>query len=345
MIHNIELITLIFIYILLTTISVVNVIELKYNLDLNNNILKLNSYCSHDKNDVSINNIEVKKTFLWNISTYLFDFELIKQNFKTIDNRKTTYLDKYKDYVNLNRDSTMVDGKENIMKVFNKYLYYSLPLFLFTWICFLIHIIYVNNINTPENEEGYMYYIFYSTFYLFMFVAFITILYSLILKKMTEIYADTYCYEYIMLMKELDIIIKEDREENKELLNILKSNHIEKINGISDIILTRHIIEELINYNKKITISNRIIANNNNYIFTLENVKLLYKYNSPQSINRINDEIKDVTQFVYAYILIYLLLIIILSKILKENYIYYLFSFIILLMVILLIYNINNKLE
>ena len=165
MIHNIELITLIFIYILLTTISVVNVIELKYNLDLNNNILKLNSYCSHDKNDISINIIEVKKTFLWNISTYLFDFEQIKQNFKTIDNRKNTYLDKYNDYVNLNRDATMVDGKENIMKVFNKYLYYSLPLFLFSWICFLIHIIYVNNINTPGNDDS-----IYITYFIQQFI-------------------------------------------------------------------------------------------------------------------------------------------------------------------------------
>jgi len=345
MIHNIELIAIIIIFILLTTLSFVQVMELKYNLDLNNNIIKLNEYCSYNKNEVNINNIEIKKTFLWNISTYLFDFEQIKQNFKNIDNENTTYLDKYKDYKNLNRESTIVDGNENIMKIYNKYLYYTLPLFLFTWICFLFHIIFVNNINTPDTEEEYKYYIFYSIFYMFMFVVYITILFSLILKKITEIYADTYCYEYIMLMKEIDIIIKENREENSELLNILMSNNIKKLNSVSDIILTKNIIDELINYNKKITNTNQYIVNDKNYIFTLENVKLLYKYNSPQSINKINDEIKDITQYIYAYILIYLLFTIILSKVLKENYIYYLLSFIIMFLVILFIYNINKKIE
>jgi hypothetical protein len=345
MIHNIELIAIIIIFILLTTLSFVQVMELKYNLDLNNNIIKLNEYCSYNKNEVNINNIEIKKTFLWNISTYLFDFEQIKQNFKNIDNENTTYLDKYKDYKNLNRESTIVDGNENIMKIYNKYLYYTLPLFLFTWICFLFHIIFVNNINTPDTEEEYKYYIFYSIFYMFMFVVYITILFSLILKKITEIYADTYCYEYIMLMKEIDIIIKENREENSELLNILMSNNIKKLNSVSDIILTKNIIDELINYNKKITNTNQYIVNDKNYIFTLENVKLLYKYNSPLSINKINDEIKDITQYIYAYILIYLLFTIILSKVLKENYIYYLLSFIIMFLVILFIYNINKKIE
>ena len=40
-------------------------------------------------------------------------------------------------------------------------------------------------------------------------VAIFTIVFSLILKKITEIYKDTNLYDYIMLLKELDIIIKQ----------------------------------------------------------------------------------------------------------------------------------------
>ena len=47
-----------------------------------------------------------------------------------------------------------------------------------------------------------------------------------------------------MLMKELDIIIKEDNSENNDkIINILKSDNT-SIKGIEDVVLTEEIVEK-----------------------------------------------------------------------------------------------------
>lgn len=338
---NIELLILLMIIIILITISLVTLVELKYHLDLNDTIQNMNKYCLYNDNILDIHSVELKRTFMWNISNYLFDFNHIEQNFKKVG-ELDKYKDKFKDIDNLNRDLSIVDGKFNIMKVYNTYLHYSLPLFIFIWIYFIIHLVYIKYFAGSDYNK-YIY-IFNSTIFLFIYVAIYTIFFSIILKKITEIYADTKCYEYIMILKELDIIIKEENPENTEIIKILKSDD-SNVKGIEDIVLTGEIISKLTDIKIKNDERGEYIANSNNYKITLENIDKFYLYNSKKTIDKVFDEINDVTRFMYTYIILLIVPIIILSQVLKESYIYYIFGFIIIFSFSVTVYNINNILQ
>ena len=338
---NIELLILLMIIIILITISLVTLVELKYHLDLNDTIQNMNKYCLYNNSILDIHSVELKRTFMWNISNYLFDFNQIKQNFKKVG-ELDKYKDKYKDIDNLNRDLSIVDGKFNIMKVYNTYLHYSLPLFIFIWIYFIIHLVYIKYFAGSDYNKSV--YIFNSTIFIFIYVAIYTIFFSIILKKITEIYADTKCYEYIMILKELDIIIKEENPENTEIIKILKSDD-SNVKGIEDIVLTDEIISRLTEIKNKNDENGTYISNSNNYKITLENIDKMYLYNSKNTLDRIFDEINDVTRFMYAYIILLIAPIIILSQVLKESYIYYIIGFIIIFSFSVTVYNINNILQ
>lgn len=338
---NIEVLILLMIIIILITMSLITLVELKYHLDLNDTIQNMNKYCLYNNSILDIHSVELKRTFMWNISNYLFDFNQIKQNFKKVG-ELDKYKDKYKDIDNLNRDLSIVDGKFNIMKVYNTYLHYSLPLFIFIWIYFIIHLVYIKYFAGSDYNK-YVY-IFNSTIFIFIYVAIYTIFFSIILKKITEIYADTKCYEYIMILKELDIIIKEENPENTEIIKILKSDD-SNVKGIEDIVLTDEIISRLTEIKNKNDENGTYISNSNNYKITLENIDKIYLYNSKNTIDRIFDEINDVTRFMYAYIILLIAPIIILSQVLKESYIYYIIGFIIIFSFSVTVYNINNILQ
>jgi len=339
--NDIELFILLIIIIILITISLVTIVELKYHLDLNDTIQNMNKYCFYNDNILDIHRVELKRTFMWNISNYLFDFNQIEQNLKKIG-ELDKYKDKFKDIDNLNRDLSIVDGKFNIMKVYNTYLHYSLPLFIFIWIYFIIHLVYIKYFAGSDYNK-YVY-IFNSIIFLFIYVAIYTILFSIILKKITEIYADTKCYEYIMILKELDIIIKEENPDNIEIIKILKSDD-SNVKGIEDIVLTEEIISRLTEIKIKNDEKGTYIANSNNYKITLENIDKFYLYNSKNTLDRIFDEINDVTKFMYFYIILLIVPIIVLSQVLKESYIYYIFGFIIIFSFSVTLYNINNILQ
>jgi hypothetical protein len=338
---NIEVLILLMIIIILITMSLITLVELKYHLDLNDTIQNMNKYCLYNNSILDIHSVELKRTFMWNISNYLFDFNQIKQNFKKVG-ELDKYKDKYKDIDNLNRDLSIVDGKFNIMKVYNTYLHYSLPLFIFIWIYFIIHLVYIKYFAGSDYNK-YVY-IFNSTIFIFIYVAIYTIFFSIILKKITEIYADTKCYEYIMILKELDIIIKEENPENTEIIKILKSDD-SNVKGIEDIVLTDEIISKLTDIKIKNDERGEYIANSNNYKITLENIDKFYLYNSKKTIDKVFDEINDVTRFMYTYIILLIVPIIILSQVLKESYIYYIFGFIIIFSFSVTVYNINNILQ
>jgi len=339
--NDIELFILLIIIIILITISLVTIVELKYHLDLNDTIQNMNKYCFYNDNILDIHRVELKRTFMWNISNYLFDFNKIEQNLKKIG-ELDKYKDKFKDIDNLNRDLSIVDGKFNIMKVYNTYLHYSLPLFIFIWIYFIIHLVYIKYF--ADSDYNKYVYIFNSTIFLFIYVAIYTILFSIILKKITKIYADTKCYEYIMILKELDIIIKEENPDNIEIIKILKSDD-SNVKGIEDIVLTEEIISRLTEIKIKNDETGTYIANSNNYKITLENIDKFYLYNSKNTLDRIFDEINDVTKFMYFYIILLIVPIIVLSQVLKESYIYYIFGFIIIFSFSVTLYNINNILQ
>tara|TARA_Y100000385_G_C12652295_1_gene450040 strand:+ start:195 stop:551 length:357 start_codon:yes stop_codon:yes gene_type:complete len=118
-----------------------------------------------------------------------------------------------------------------------------------------------------------------------------------------------------MLMKELDIIIKEQNPENTDILKELKAYN-NNVTSIGDVTFDRNVLNNLINIHKKIDKENKIIANSKNYIFTLENIIDLYDYNNKESLDKIYDEIIDVVRFIYVYLIFIIAPLVLLTLIL-----------------------------
>ena len=257
--------------------------------------------------------------------SYLFDFNVIQNNFKRSVDFVKNPMDKYSDFININRDLSIVDGKINIMKVYNDYLHSGLPLFIIIWIFFILHIlnIYYSTKKDIKDITKYNYFL-HSSLYIFLHIAIFTTFFSLILKKITEIYADTKAYEYIMLLKELDILIKENKTEpafpNNQFMTIIKKYSGDDISSVADIIFTKDLIDELANLHKNIIANGEYLRNINEYNITLENIDNFRYYNNKETIEKCNEEIEDVTRFTIVYFIILFFPIYMLSQASKSNF-------------------------
>ena len=315
MIENIELILISLLILILSIISFLPLIYLNYAKDLNNNI------CDSKKN-VYESDINIKNTYMWNMCNHLFDFNVIQKNFKNNTTAKKP-TDKYEDIININRDLSIVNGEFNIMKVYNDYLHSGLPLFIVMWIFFILHIISISyNIKSDGGIFKYEYFL-HSSIYIFLHVAVITIIFSLILKKITEIYADTKAYEYIMLLKELDILIKEQKTEpplNNDFMTIIKRYSGDDISSVADIIFTKDLLEELTYLRINIIKNGEYLHNINGYKITLENIDNFKYYNNKKTIDKCNEEIEDVVRFTIVYFIILFFPIYMLSQASKSNF-------------------------
>lgn len=346
MIENFELVSITTLILILTLISLYPLIYLKYMKDLNNNIAKYNTICTNKKGVYDTNSIKIRNTYMWNLSIYIFDFDRISQNF----NYKNSKSDS--DTIPINRNYSIINGQLNIMKVYNDYLHYSIPLFIALWLVFLLNlsVVFSNDYNASGagdasgasdiKSNNYA----YSIIFAFINVAIFTIIFSLILKKITEIYIDTDLFNYIMLLKELDIIIKEnnDEEDNKKIIGIIRKYSIdENINSIADVPFNIQLFREL----SDLKSGALNISNNNNYKLTLQNIDKFESYNKKESIRKINDEIDDVTQYITAYFILIFMSTYILSQAIKSNFL--IISFIIILIYIFYIigYVSKKKLE
>lgn len=339
--NNFELTVIILITIILSILSVFPIVELKYNRDLNTNISNYNGLCNDNAVAVKdFTKVPTKKTYMWNMCNYLFDFSMISQNFKSTS-EYAIGSNKYDDIQNLNRDLSIVDGKFNIMKVYNNYLHNGLPLFLLIMAILSIHV-YFTYTNSDANITEYT---VYFSIYLFLYAAIYIIAFSLILKKITEIYADTLAYEYIMLMKELDIIIKENNDSNKYVLDILRSYSHKDVESVAEIVFNDALINELTIIHKQKKADKEIISNYNGYHFTLEHIDKMYVYNSKKTFDKINEEVDDVTRFLISYTFIILGPLYILSLAYKESYTFIVIAVIAILLISVFSYSLKNSLE
>jgi hypothetical protein len=185
---------------------------------------------------------------------------------------------------------------------------------------------------------------------LFVYVALFIIFFSLILKKLTELYADTETYEYIMLMKELDILLKENKPANAGITDILKKYSKNKINDIAHIALNnKAIISELATKTLKDKggSSGSVVKydNNENYKITLKNIEKLEYYNSKEAKDKVKNKISEIFQFIYVYIIFLIVPIYMLSLSLQGNYMYLLFTIILIIIFSVSAYNIYNTLQ
>jgi hypothetical protein len=170
-----------------------------------------------------------------------------------------------------------------------------------------------------------------------------------------------------MTIRELDYLINE--ENNNYIKNIFESINSDNIK-IDDIILTDKIINKIEDLKKdNIVLDYKYADDSLNYIpltltsfddgklITLKNLECLYNdkkliknnYNDGKNFNdnidRIKEEIADVTRFKYAYIFLLTILLFILSKLFKYNFTYIAFSIIAIILICLFIYKIQNQLE
>jgi len=332
-------------------------IELKYHNDLYENIETFNKYCLN--NDIKlINELDVKDTYMWNMSSYIYDVNNLSNFFYKKNSIEPN------DYIGLNRNVSKIqvnnDYIDNIMKIYNYYLYMSLGFFIVI-ILFFISQVYTLTGITENSEfkycmsstgssgdaniaEIFRYYIYVLFIYGVLFIIF----FSLILKKLTELYADTDTYEYMMLMKELDILLKENIPANAVITNILKKYSKNKINSIEHVAINnKAILNELLNVYKKDKDKNLLVKydNNNKYKITLQNIEKMEYYNSEESKNKVKNKVNDIFQFIYIYIIFLIVPIYILSISLKGNYIYLLFTIMVIIIFSISIYNIYNTLQ
>ena len=124
---NFELEMFLIVLLLLIMISMIPIIQLKYNSDLYENIEKFNKYCLN--NDAKLlSELDVKDTYMWNISSYIYDYNNLSNFFYKRNDRAASGAG-VGDYVRLNRDVTKVSVNskyiDNVMKIYNYYLYMS----------------------------------------------------------------------------------------------------------------------------------------------------------------------------------------------------------------------------
>jgi hypothetical protein len=358
MFNNFELEIFIISLLILIIISMIPLIELKYHNDLYDNIETFNKYCLN--NDIKlINELDVKDMYMWNMSSYIYDVENLSNFFfkkNEIISRESN------DYIGLNRNfsKVMVSNKyiDNIMKIYNYYLYMSLG-FLLIIIIFFISQVYILIGITEKSElkycmsgtgndvnigEFFRYYIYLLFIYAVLFIIFL----SIILKKLTELYADTDTYEYIMLMIEFDILLKENKPSNAVITDILKKYSKNKINSIEHIAINnKYILNELLKEYNKGKEKNILVKydNNNNYRITLKNIEKIEYYNSNESKDKVKNKVNEIFQFIYVYIIFLIVPIYILSISLQGNYIYLLFTIMAIIIFSITMYNIYNTLQ
>ena len=186
MFQNFELEIFLIILLLLIIISMIPLIELKYKSDLYDKIETFNKYCLNN-NIHLINELETKDTYMWNISYYIYDIENLNNFF--YKNNDNNYIIEKNDYIGLDRTRNKVtvgnNYIDNIMKIYNNYLYMSIGLFIFL-IGFLISqiliAVFINKFDDLKAclTSGDNNYTFEETFRYYIYALFLYILLSVV---------------------------------------------------------------------------------------------------------------------------------------------------------------------
>ena len=355
---NVELEISIMVLLLFIILSMIPIIQLKYNSDLYENIEKFNKYCLN--NDAKLlSELDVKDSYMWNMSSYIYDVDNLSNFFYKRNQKTVAGTD---DYIGLNRNAAKVSvnnkSLDNIMKIYNYYLYMSLGLFIILILFFISQANILINIGAssdykicmataPSDTGTGIFEVFKSYFYvLFLYVALFIVFFSLILKKLTELYADTDTYEYIMLMKELDILLKENKPSNEVITKILRKYSKNKIDDISHIALNnKAVLNELLAKAAQAYKNKVKYDNNENYKITLKNIEKIEYYNSKEAKDKVKNKVSEIFQFIYVYIIFLIVPIYMLSISLQGNYMYLLFAIIAIIIFSVSVYNIYNTLQ
>ena len=263
MFRNLALEGFLILLIFLVVLSMIPLIELKYHSDLYETIENFNKYCLNNDIDL-INDLDVKDTYMWNMANYLYNFENIDEFFLNKFNNSPRALDesnndskdadtavwKGYDYVKL-ADGVII-GEQSDKSILYLYRYYQdmSSGFFILLIVLIAHSFYIYiykgddlKICASGDDENINDFLRYSIYALIVYILLFVTVFSIISKKITEIYKDdTETYEYIMLMKELDILLKENKitdSDNKVIIEILKKHSKNKIIGVEHVAINK----------------------------------------------------------------------------------------------------------
>lgn len=383
MFRNLALEGFLILLIFLVVLSMIPLIELKYHSDLYETIENFNKYCLNNDIDL-INDLDVKDTYMWNMANYLYNFENIDEFFLNKFNNSPRALDesnndskdadtavwKGYDYVKL-ADGVII-GEQSDKSILYLYRYYQdmSSGFFILLIVLIAHSFYIYiykgddlKICASGDDENINDFLRYSIYALIVYILLFVTVFSIISKKITEIYKDdTETYEYIMLMKELDILLKENKitdHDNKVIIEILKKHSKNKIIGVEHVAINKKdamyelsIAQRDKAKKKKNSTEDKDRANkdfvyvtNNNRLIRLHNINRLAYYNSDDAKNKVKNKVTDIFRFIYAYVFFLIVPIYILSISLKGNYVYLLGTIIAIIIFSVAVYNMYNTLR
>jgi hypothetical protein len=271
------IITLIFFALFI--ISAIPIIQLKYNHDVSDYTEKMSYQCHKTKKKKEKVDLPEYHKYLYMICDTLYDTKF--------DNK----------IVPLSNDLPLH------MKVYKKYSEYSYAFFLASWIGFICYfVLFFLNYSREYIKLSLI-------FVLFFILVGITIVFSLILKKITEIYNDTKITEYYNFMTEIKNALLNYSKSNPAQYDVLSKNILFENNSIHD--LQSNYIGDIIF--KKQTI-----------LHLFKHLKIpidkYYKFHNELHMNSLKYKIDVVVSYLFAYFIMLILFIFFIVKILKEHY-------------------------
>lgn len=308
----IELQIMVITLLILFAVSAAPIIELKYYSDLYDYADTMNKHC-YNNDETRLKSLQEKDKYMWKISNYLYDFSKITED----DNikRNTDY-----------------------MVVYQSFWRYSLGIFIFLILFAMLYILLSYN-------QSHIYKDYYNIIifiYIVMMVIAYIIVFSSILKKITEIYNDNeIVHNYLYFMKQID-----DHLQNTKSDIAYDKTSTENIYNVKHVIFDDTQLDKLYN---EMTITNKgfIYEKKNNDKVAIENkedFKYIYKsFTDEKKIKEIKNKINVVTSYLIAYMIFTAPLLLILFRTINNSYIY--IYTIVLIVIAVIIYYIYNLLR
>jgi len=304
------------IFAILTIVSAIPIIDLKYHSDLYDYIDTFNEYCFQNDEDDKLS-LPEKETYMWKICHYLYDFNIIN------------ITDIYR------------------LKVYQSFSYYGgfsfgiIFLFIAVYLGVSISYYYLEN-----------YYHFSLWVFILIFIIIFIVLFSIILKKITEIYNDTYVYHYSKFINNINLLLSNtDKITNvktgDEVNDTNRSTKLEMLLRIRDrsdnLIIIDEFLEYLVNNsefsftdkdnNDQKATFNKTSTNNtqHNHPYTYQNVDMYPIYHSKEQKDNIKYKINVVVSYLIAYFILLVALFLLFARTYDD---YFLYVYIIIMLVI-----------
>lgn len=300
------------IFSILTIVSAVPIINLKYHSDLYDYMDQFNEYCLHNKEDDMQNLLPEKDTYMWKISNYLYDHskEIIRG-----DNPFSA-------------------------NVYKQYFEHALGTFLIMVIFIITYIV----LSFYGNYFAEDYYQPSQLVLICIILVVLIVCFSIILKKITEIYNDTYVYHYTKFMQNvnyllsnLNAIVKVDEPPGgtKRDIGKLDKSEIDDLqkygNDVGNIIFNSDVLNNFVKpYRYKIIensfkFESQKVESSNSEIweqYTYQNVDMYPIYHSKEQKDKIKYKINEVVSYLFAYLVLLLALFFLFARTFNDYFVY-----------------------